>query len=236
MCKLAPYLFNFVEKGWTFISLNPHRPLCQLLPHPWRSQCTLFPPKPSLQLRYLMEMGGPVRGLGIFLILLQPSWAVLEAQFFIRERSRLLQLLPLHLLRISSPRYPFLQGKGQAKDLKQALLGRQPKYFITFGKKKNEKKERKTVCLSPPPNPPLSSSTISFPVPLVFFICPFHCGQWKSQAWGWSCSSLGEIVDFGEQVEWHNLHLHHIDRMSCSFTRLSLHLPSNSVCSLEHIG
>ena len=32
-------------------------------------------------------------------------------------------------------------GKGQAKDLKQALLGRQPKLFTAFKKKKKELKK-----------------------------------------------------------------------------------------------
>jgi len=76
---------------------------------------------------------------------------MLEALFFTQEKSRLHQLLSFHPLHISSPLHPLLPGKGQAKDLKQVLLGGKPKYFSAFKKKqKRKKEERKTVCLSPP--------------------------------------------------------------------------------------
>ena len=54
-------------------------------------------------------------------------------------------------------------GKGRATDLKQALLGRQPKLFFAFEKKK--------VCFSS--SPPLHFGVIGTPLPLVFFIVFF---------------------------------------------------------------
>ena len=163
---------------------------------------------------------------------------MLKALFFTWERSRLHQVLLPHPLHISSPRHPLLPGKGQAKDLKQALLGRQPKYFSAFDIRKKKRKittERTTVRLS-------SQPTLFLMVLLVFhslwsFYLSFSLRTMKiSSIGGWSCSFLGGIMDFGAKVEWHHLYLHHIYRMSCSFTRLSLHFSFNSACSLKHIG
>ena len=141
-----------------------------------------------------MEIEAPTRGLPGMLILCR-SQLVLGSLLLILGK----YWTPLHHatpfpVHLPSHHCSLFGGKGRATDLKQELLGRQPKHLFTFHQKKK--------CLFF-----LFPSLFSFGViwhspPLGVSPCLFHRGQWKSQAWGgrWVYRSLGEFVDFG--VSW----------------------------------
>ena len=69
---------------------------------------------------------------------------------------------PVHL---PSRHCPLFGGKGRATDLKQALLGRQPKNFFAFEKKKG--------CVFPLSPALFHFGVLGTPLSLVFFIVFF---------------------------------------------------------------
>ena len=135
MYRLARCFFGYVGRGWISVSLHPYfpqrlPPLCPLQ-HLYLLFLLLFSPA----LRFSIEMEDPTCGpqgmmilcrsqpvLGSLLSLLKKSWVQLQHSI-----PSLVHLLRCH-------RSPF-GGKGQAKDLKQALLRRQPKHLLAFQKK-----------------------------------------------------------------------------------------------------
>ena len=156
MYRLVPYLFRCVGRDWIYVSLYLHHLQCLSVPHPMRSLSRLTLPHLFLKLKCLMETGEPH---------MRPATSICigEVVVLLHNSTPLLVHLLCHY------RLP-LGGKGQAKDLKQALLGKQPKYFIAFEKKNQNKK---TVCHS---SLALFSSLRRYwsSPTLGLFNCPFH--------------------------------------------------------------
>jgi len=89
--------------------------------------------------------------LGITLLVLGRLWTPLHSS------------IPL-LVHLPCRQRLSFEGKGQVKDIKQELLGRQPEHFITL------KKRKKKRCFSTSSLSPIACLSPT----LGLFICPFH--------------------------------------------------------------
>ena len=134
---------------------------------------------------------GPIWGLWAILIFLRPSQLVLTTLLLILGRWNMYPYSPFRLLHVlTSHHHLSIWGKGQAKDVRQALLGRQPKYCIPF-----QKRKEKCVISS---LPALPFGVMAPPLPLIFSSVIFIEGNenLKHGRGGWAYSSLVGIIDF----------------------------------------
>ena len=175
------FVFPDVRRGWISVSLHPDLP--QHLPplHPLQHLCLLLLLMFSSASRLSMEMEDLTYGPQGIMILCRSQLVLWLLLSILGRYMPPLQYSPPPLVHLPSyHRSPF-GGKSQANDLKQALLGRQPKHLLAFLLLFFFKK--KSMCaffLSPP-----SSLRHYWHSPsLGLFPCLFHWGQWKSQAWG----------------------------------------------------
>jgi len=154
-------LFHLCGERVNFCFPQPYHPHCLSSPYLlWPLSLLAILPL-VLRLWYSMEMGALICKIHhhqISLYQSQPALGSLLLILGVVHRN-----LPFHTLLVHLPCLYRLSfgGKDQAKELKQVLLGRQPRHFITFFKKD---------VVSLPPIFPFFPYFMSLPSPWSFYL------------------------------------------------------------------